>query len=672
MGRRKFQLLSTPTKILIKISIAFLQGICVLFIGLLIGFQFYNMSVTNPILNRLSGVLDQATYQQIASQYGFNDPLLIKFGRYFIDFFSGNWGESYIVMPGEPVTEVLKKIVPRTVETMLLPIIIGLIGIKLGRIWVKKRNKIQGYVIRIFTVIGLAMPIFFIATGLQYTFGVTIPNITHGLLDIPVVFYADITLPPPPFITGLPFFDSIISGNWLYAGSIIEHGILPTIALSFVILTLFTKQTQTNIDHNSKDTSSVSNSFTAGKMFGVLFAFILIIEMTFSRTGFGYYFLMSIRSGDPFLINGSIFTMIIFFSFIIFFSNIIPVVYKFYRRKKREYISSKSMFILNNDFLNSIDVKHFRRKITEKFEYYQIKDEDSPAIFEPKIKVEKNSRIKSKIELKNYVIAKLKKNPFRTVGLGLILSLFLFLVIISVFPQLLTPYSLDQIVPPYFGGTPFAPPSPDHPLGTTKYGYDILARVIYGTRDALVFGIGVTIIGLVGGSIFGFLAGKFHRYIYNGIIGPMIVFFIIPAIGLFIVAIPLFRFDYSILGIGIGVLLILIFTQIIANAIRRERNYLYIAKTIIKYIPLEMAFAILLYQYFGFIGFMDQTTAQLGITSNYGMYSFSAVEAMFWPGFFIFLIMLSLILLHEGLKAPTAPRDVINKPLITLETTNNL
>jgi hypothetical protein len=43
------------------------------------------------------------------------------------------------------------------------------------------------------------------------------------------------------------------------------------------------------------------------------------------------------------------------------------------------------------------------------------------------------------------------------------------------------------------------------------------------------------------------------------------------------------------------------------------RNYLDKAKTIIKYIPLEMAFAILLYQSLGFLELRDATKVQYDV-----------------------------------------------------------
>lgn len=51
------------------------------------------------------------------------------------------------------------------------------------------------------------------------------------------------------------------------------------------------------------------------------------------------------------------------------------------------------------------------------------------------------------------------------------------------------------------------PPSGAHPMGTDSYGQDILSRVIFGARFALIIGIGAVAIGAIGGLIIGLAAG---------------------------------------------------------------------------------------------------------------------------------------------------------------------
>lgn len=97
----------------------------------------------------------------------------------------------------------------------------------------------------------------------------------------------------------------------------------------------------------------------------------------------------------------------------------------------------------------------------------------------------------------------------------------------------------------------------------------------------------------------------------------------------------------------IGLLLIPSFTRIIANT---EFRVVPIGKKIIAYAPLFAGFAIILYVSLGFLGFADPYSIQLGAEiSEARVHLYDAPWATLWPGFSIFLILICLFLLHEGL-----------------------
>jgi len=76
----------------------------------------------------------------------------------------------------------------------------------------------------------------------------------------------------------------------------------------------------------------------------------------------------------------------------------------------------------------------------------------------------------------------------------------------AVYP--LNHYSFQTIN--YFAASPNpAPPSADNWLGTDDRGRDILARLIYGFRVSVLFGLGLTAIGLLLGIFFGAIQGYF-------------------------------------------------------------------------------------------------------------------------------------------------------------------
>ncbi len=95
--------------------------------------------------------------------------------------------------------------------------------------------------------------------------------------------------------------------------------------------------------------------------------------------------------------------------------------------------------------------------------------------------------------------------PLTIIG-ALIMLIF---VIMGVFVPWLTKYPLQQIIPPAIPGVPYVLPSPQHPLGTTRSGYDVLARMLWGARTSLYMAILPTGIAVGGGLILGTISAYF-------------------------------------------------------------------------------------------------------------------------------------------------------------------
>jgi len=86
-------------------------------------------------------------------------------------------------------------------------------------------------------------------------------------------------------------------------------------------------------------------------------------------------------------------------------------------------------------------------------------------------------------------------------GLGFVSML----VMLAVFSPLIAPYNPDAVDTTLRG----AAPSREHWLGNDDIGRDILSRIVYGTRIALLVGIGATSIAVTIGVLIGATAGYF-------------------------------------------------------------------------------------------------------------------------------------------------------------------
>ena len=94
-------------------------------------------------------------------------------------------------------------------------------------------------------------------------------------------------------------------------------------------------------------------------------------------------------------------------------------------------------------------------------------------------------------------------------------TILLIVVLLAVFAPLLTDYLPTQRV-----GRPHQPPSADHLLGTTRLGYDVFTRMLYGARVSLAVGFGAGLLITVIGTVLGIIAGY-----KGGVIDEVISFF---------------------------------------------------------------------------------------------------------------------------------------------------
>ena len=110
------------------------------------------------------------------------------------------------------------------------------------------------------------------------------------------------------------------------------------------------------------------------------------------------------------------------------------------------------------------------------------------------------------------------------------------------------------------------PGYPGHELGTDNLGRDVLSRILYGSRSALIVGLVSVGIALILGMIFGLLAG-----LYEGLVGNVIMLLMdsllsFPTILLAIAVITFLGYGLAQVMVAIGI----IFSPVFARVVRAE------------------------------------------------------------------------------------------------------
>ena len=265
------------------------------------------------------------------------------------------------------------------------------------------------------------------------------------------------------------------------------------------------------------------------------------------------------------------------------------------------------------------------------------------------ISMKKNNNLLDKFkteikELGHYLFLKLK-SPLTIIGLGITI----FAVIISIFPQILTPYSLTDAIGVYSGS--WNPPSPDHPLGQTKFGRDILARIIYAIPNSLMPSISAVLIGLICALIIGIPIALLNKKLNISAEILLIPIFMVPLV--FIMFYGYFIFYSSLYDYGYSFLVGLFWTPFFTYLIARERTSFYdISKKVIPYIPLFMGVTILIDTYTGLLGwFSSSFPIQLGAEISIARpFLYTAPWASLFPSLAVFILLSGFFILYAGLQ----------------------
>jgi peptide/nickel transport system permease protein len=134
------------------------------------------------------------------------------------------------------------------------------------------------------------------------------------------------------------------------------------------------------------------------------------------------------------------------------------------------------------------------------------------------------------------LIAALRPAVSRSWGLRIGLALLLMQVTMAVFAPLMAPYSPTDIDPM----NAFAAPSAAHPFGTDRYGRDVLSRVIYGGRVALVISLMAITMAIVAGTVIGLTIAQRRGFVDDAVMRVVEIVMSLPSILLLLVVIAAF------------------------------------------------------------------------------------------------------------------------------------
>jgi peptide/nickel transport system permease protein len=223
-------------------------------------------------------------------------------------------------------------------------------------------------------------------------------------------------------------------------------------------------------------------------------------------------------------------------------------------------------------------------------------------------------------------------------------------------------------------------PGPDHPFGTDQVGRDVYTRVVYGTRVSLQVGVIAVGIGLTAGVLIGLVSGFYRGWLDELLMRIMDALLAFPALVLALAITAALGSGIGNLMIAIGIVSMPTYARLVRGQVLsvRQRDYVLAARVLgarpprlmLRHIwpnvtapiivqgSLNVSAAILTEASLSFLGLgVRPPTPSWGSSLQAGYpYLNVAPWLSLYPGLAIFLAVLGLNLLGDGLRQVLDPR----------------
>ena len=262
---------------------------------------------------------------------GLDRPPVVQLLSYFGGILTGNWGIA--IHTHRPVLSDLAVVAPASLELVTAAMIIALVvAVPLGLISARWPGRASDQVIRAGSILGVSMPIFWMALILQLVFAQRL-----HLLPVAGEYSPNLLFTHPlTRVTGFGLIDAPLTGNWPMFGSLLSHLLLPAVVIAAYPAGLLTRMIRAQVLDTIGDSHVQmvrSLGFSERAVFGrfamklawnpvaaaiaLVFAYSLVntflVEAIFDWPGLGSYATASITSLDtPAILGVTLFIALVY------------------------------------------------------------------------------------------------------------------------------------------------------------------------------------------------------------------------------------------------------------------------------------------------------------------------------------------------------------------------
>jgi peptide/nickel transport system permease protein len=281
----------------------------------LISFLISHAVPADPIVSNLGQQASQRPeiVKAFKEKWGLDQPLHVQYLRFLGNLTRGELGDS--INTRRAITKDLKAFLPATIELSTVAVLLSLvIGVPLGVLAAIRRESVIDHVARLVSLIGVSLPIFWLATVALVVFYATL-HWTVGPSRLGP------QMESPPFVTGFFTIDSLLAHDYRTFRDAVAHLVLPGFVLASSVMGLVTRVTRASmLDVLSQDyvrtarakglaeswivaRHALKNALipivtVVGLQIGILLGGSVVVEEVFTLPGVGRLVLWSIYQRD--------------------------------------------------------------------------------------------------------------------------------------------------------------------------------------------------------------------------------------------------------------------------------------------------------------------------------------------------------------------------------------
>ena len=203
-------------------------------------FLLLRVAPGDPVTAAVGDRLSEEALDQRRAALGLDRPLVVQYLEYLGDVARLNFGRT--ISDRQPILDIIKDNGGATLTLTVAAFIVALaLGIPLGLLAGRLRDRFPDVLIRLFGIITYAAPVFFVGLLFQLYFAAQLNLFPTSDIASPITKFT------VPTTTHILLVDAILAGQWESVQDIVWHLVMPAVTLGLLLCGVFIRLVRVNI-----------------------------------------------------------------------------------------------------------------------------------------------------------------------------------------------------------------------------------------------------------------------------------------------------------------------------------------------------------------------------------------------------------------------------------------